>query len=47
MNYLNNLQKEILDNLTYYLEYIEENNLTNEQEVLDFLDNLNKISVMY
>jgi hypothetical protein len=47
MTYLNNLQQEILDNLNYYLEYIDENNLTNNQEVIDFLDKLNEISVMY
>lgn len=47
MTYLNNLQQEILDNLNYYLEYIEENNLTNKQEVLNFLDTLNRISVTY
>jgi hypothetical protein len=47
MTYLNNLQQEILDNLNYYLEYIEENDLTNNQEVIDFLDKLNEISVMY
>lgn len=47
MTYLNNLQQEILDNLNYYLEYIEENHLTNNQEVIDFLDKLNEISVMY
>lgn len=47
MTYLNNLQQEILDNLSYYLEYIEENNLTNKQEVLNFLDTLNRISVTY
>lgn len=47
MTYLNNLQQEILDNLNYYLEYIDENDLTNNQEVIDFLDKLNEISVMY
>jgi hypothetical protein len=47
MTYLNNLQQEILDNLNYYLEYIKENDLTNNQEVIDFLDKLNEISVMY
>ena len=47
MTYLNNLQQEILDNLNYYLEYIEDNDLTNNQEVIDFLDKLNEISVMY
>ena len=47
MEYVNQLQQEILSNLSYYLEYIEENNLTNRQEVLNFLDNLNKISVTY
>lgn len=47
MEYVNQLQQEILSNLYYYLEYIEENNLTNEQIVLDFQDKLNEISVMY
>ena len=47
MEYVNQLQQVILSNLNYYLEYIEENNLTNRQEVLNFLDNLNRISVTY
>ena len=47
MEYVNQLQQEILSNLYYYLEYIEENNLTNEQIVLNFQDKLNEISVMY
>ena len=47
MEYVNQLQQEILSNLSYYLEYIEENNLTNRQEVLNFLDTLNRISVTY
>ena len=47
MEYVNQLQQEILSNLNYYLEYIEENNLTNRQEVLNFLDSLNRISVTY
>lgn len=47
MEYVNQLQQEILSNLYYYLEYIEENNLTNRQEVLNFLDTLNRISVTY
>lgn len=47
MEYVNQLQQEILSNLYYYLEYIEENNLTNEQIVLDFQDKLNEISVIY
>lgn len=47
MEYVNQLQQEILSNLYYYLDYIEENNLTNRQEVLNFLDTLNRISVTY
>ena len=47
MEYVNQLQQEILSNLYYYLEYIEENNLTNRLEVLNFLDTLNRISVTY
>lgn len=47
MNYLNNLQQEVLSNLQFLIEYVEENNLTNEQIFLSFLDKLNKISVMY
>lgn len=30
MNYLNNLQQEVLSNLQFLIEYVEENNLTNE-----------------
>lgn len=47
MNYLNNLQQEVLNNLQFLIEYVEENNLANEQIFLSFLDKLNEISVMY
>ena len=36
-----------LSNLQQTIDYAEENNLTNSQEFLDFLDKLNEISVSY
>ena len=41
------LQNLILHNLQQAIDYAEENNLTNTQEFLDFLDKLNEISVSY
>lgn len=37
----------LLQNIEEVLNYIEEHNLTNSQEFLDFLDQLNEISVRY
>ena len=38
---------EALYNLQQTIKYAEENNLTNTQEFLDFLDIVNEISVSY
>lgn len=40
-------QKQLIINLQDIINYAEENNLTNTQEFLDFLDKLNEISVSY
>lgn len=37
----------LIQNIEEVLNYIEEHNLTNSQEFLDFLDQLNEISVRY
>ena len=47
METLIQIQQKALHNLKQTIEYAEENNLTNTQEFLDFLDELNKISVSY
>ena len=47
METLLQIQQAALYNLKHIIEYAEENNLTNTQEFLDFLDELNKISVSY
>ena len=47
METLVQIQQTALYNLNQIIEYAEENNLTNTQEFLDFLDELNKISVSY
>jgi hypothetical protein len=47
METLLQIQQEILYNLKQAIEYAEENNLTNTQEFLNFLDEINKISVSY
>ena len=41
------LQTLVLHNLQQVIDYAEENNLTNTQEFLDFLDKINEISVSY
>lgn len=41
------LQNLVLYNLQQAINYAEENNLTNTQEFLDFLDKINEISVSY
>ena len=40
-------QQKVLHNLKQIIEYAEENNLTNSQEFLDFLDEINRLSVKY
>lgn len=41
------LQTLTLSNLQQVINYAEENNLTNEQEFISFLDKLNEYSVRY
>lgn len=47
MKTLIQIQQKALHNLKQIIEYAEENNLTNSQEFLDFLDEINKLSVKY
>ena len=47
MEKLSSMMAEALHNLQLSINYAEENNLTNTQEFLDFLDKLNEISVSY
>ena len=47
METLIQIQQKALHNLKQIIEYAEENNLTNSQEFINFLDELNKISVNY
>lgn len=47
METLLQIQQKALYNLEQIVEYAEENNLTNTQEFIDFLDELNKISVSH
>ena len=47
MENLNIMMEEALRNLSLTINYAEENNLTNTQEFLDFLDIVNEISVSY
>lgn len=47
METLLQIQQKTLYNLEQIVEYAEENNLTNTQEFIDFLDELNKISVSH
>ena len=47
MEKLNSMMTEALHNLQQIINYAEENNLTNTQEFLDFLDSINEISVKY
>lgn len=41
------LQNLVLYNLQQVIDYADENNLTNSQEFLNFLDTINEISVRY
>ena len=41
------MQTQAIFNLTGIIKYAEENNLTNTQEFLDFLDTVNELSVSH
>ena len=47
MENLNTMMEEALRNLSLSINYAEENNLTNTQEFLDFLDKINELSVSH
>lgn len=47
MENLNTMMEEALRSLSLSINYAEENNLTNTQEFLDFLDSVNELSVKY
>ena len=47
MEKLNTMMEEVLHNLQLTINYAEENNLTNTQEFLDFLDIVNELSVTH
>lgn len=47
MKQLNIMMEETLRNLSLTINYAEENNLTNSQEFLDFLDIVNELSVSH
>ena len=47
MKTLIQLQQKALHNLKQIIEYAEENNLTNSQEFLNCLDEINRLSVSY
>ena len=47
MEKLNTMMAEVLLNLQLSINYAEENNLTNTQEFLDFLDIVNELSVSH
>lgn len=47
MENLNNLQNQALKALNDVVKYAEQENLTNTQTFLDFLDTVNSISVEY
>lgn len=47
MENLSTMMEEALRNLSLTINYAEENNLTNTQEFLDFLDIVNEVSVRY
>lgn len=47
METLLQIQQKALYNLKQIIEYAEENNLTNTQEFLTFLDEINRLSVSY
>lgn len=47
METLQLLQASVLHNLQQVINYAEENDLTNTQEFLDFLDKVNELSVSH
>lgn len=47
METLIQLQQHTLANLMQTIDYAEKNKLTNTQEFIDFLDNINMLSVSY
>ena len=47
MEKLSSMMAEALRNLQLTINYAEENNLTNTQEFLDFLDIVNELSVSH
>ena len=47
MEALLQLQTRVLSNLQQIIAYAEQEHLTNTQEFINFLDELNKISVSY
>jgi hypothetical protein len=47
METLESLQNNLLADLRQVIDYAEENNLTNTQEFLDFLDIVNELSVSH
>lgn len=47
MEKLGSMMMEALYNLQQTIKYAEENNLTNTQEFLDFLDIVNELSVSH
>ena len=47
MEKLSSMMEEALHNLQLAINYAEENNLTNTQEFLDFLDIVNELSVSH
>ena len=47
MEKLSSMMAEALRNLQLSINYAEENNLTNTQEFLDFLDIVNELSVSH
>ena len=47
MEALLQLQASTIDNLQHIIKYAEDNNLVNSQEFINFLDEVNEISVKY
>lgn len=41
------MNQHVVEELQCVIQYAEQNNLTNTQEFLDFLDTINKLSVSY
>ena len=47
MERLNTMMEVVLSNLQQSINYAEENNLTNTQEFINFLDTVNELSVSH